>query len=66
MVKNPPANAGDKRQGFNPWEDPLEGGMATHSSFLARRIASTEEAGGLQSMGHRELDTPKVTEHARR
>ena len=40
--------------------------MATHSSFLARRIASTEEAGGLQSMGRRELDTPKVTEHARR
>ena len=28
---------------------PLEEGMATHSSILARRIPWTEEAGGLQS-----------------
>ena len=28
-------------------EDPLEQGMETHSCFLARRIARTEEAGGL-------------------
>ena len=33
------------------WEDPLEKGMATHSSMLARRILWTEEPGGLQSMG---------------
>ena len=32
-------------------EDPLEKGMATHSSILARRIAWIEEPGGLQSMG---------------
>ena len=32
-------------------EDPLEEGMATHSSVLAWRIPWTEEAGGLQSMG---------------
>ena len=32
------------------WEDPLEKGMATHSSILAGRISWTEEAGGLQSM----------------
>ena len=32
-------------------EDPLEEGMATHSSILARRIPWTEEPGGLQSMG---------------
>ena len=32
-------------------EDPLEKGMATHSSILARRIPWTEEPGGLQSMG---------------
>ena len=32
-------------------EDPLEKGMATHSSILAWRIPWTEEAGGLQSMG---------------
>ena len=30
-------------------EDPLEEGMATHSSILAWRIPWTEEAGGLQS-----------------
>jgi len=32
-------------------EDPLEKGMATHSSILAWRIPWTEETGGLQSMG---------------
>ena len=33
------------------WDDPLEKGMATHSSILAWRIPWTEEPGGLQSMG---------------
>ena len=33
------------------WEDPLEKGMATHSSILAWRIPWTEKPGGLQSMG---------------
>ena len=32
-------------------EDPLEKGMATHSSILAWRISWTEETGGLQSIG---------------
>ena len=32
-------------------EDPLEKGMATHSSILSWRIPWTEEPGGLQSMG---------------
>ena len=31
------------------WEDPLEVGMATHSSILAWKIPWTEEPGGLQS-----------------
>ena len=31
-------------------EDPLERGMATHSSILAWRIPWTEEPGGLQSI----------------
>ena len=37
---------------FNPWvgEDPLEKGMATHSSILAWRIPWMEEPGGLQSV----------------
>ena len=33
------------------WEDPLEEGMATHSSILVWRIPWTEEPGGLQSLG---------------
>ena len=32
------------------WEDPLDKGMATHSSVLAWRTPWTEEPGGLQSM----------------
>ena len=32
-------------------EDPLEEGMATHSSILAWRTPWTEEPGGLQSIG---------------
>ena len=37
------------------WEDPLEKGMATHSSILAWRIPWTEDAGGLQSMGSQRM-----------
>ena len=33
------------------WEDPLEKGVATHSSILAWRIPWMEEPGGLQSLG---------------
>ena len=33
------------------WDDPLEEGIATHSSILAWRIPWTEEPGGLQSVG---------------
>ena len=53
MVKNPPATAGDIRDaGLIPdWEDPMEKGMATHSSTLAWNIPWTEEPGRLQSMG---------------
>ena len=32
-------------------EDPLDAGMATHSSVLAWKTPWTEEPGGLQSMG---------------
>ena len=32
------------------WEDPLEEGMATHSSILAWTFPWTEEPRGLQSM----------------
>ena len=53
VVKNLPAKAGDiKRPRVRSLggEDPLEEGMATHSSILAWRIPWTEEPGGLQSI----------------
>ena len=46
VVKNPPANARSLGQ-----EDPLDEGIATHSSILAWRIPWIEETGGLQPMG---------------
>ena len=49
-VKNLPAMQETGVQ-FLGQEDPLEKGMATHSSILAGRIPRTEELGGLQSMG---------------
>ena len=53
MVKNLPANAEDIRDtgSILHQEDPLEKGMATHSSILAWRISWTEEPGRLQSRG---------------
>ena len=38
-------------------EDPLGMEMVTHSSILAWRIPWTEELGGLESTGHKQLDT---------
>ena len=42
------------------WEDPLEKERATHSSILAGEMPRTEDPGGLQSVGHKELDTTEV------
>ena len=39
-----------------PRFDPLEKGMATHSTILGWRIPWTEEPGGVQSMGSQESD----------
>ena len=50
LVKNPPAMCKTWIRSLG-WEDPLEKGMATHSSILAWRIPCTEEPGRLQSMG---------------
>ena len=44
-------------------KDPLEGGMAAHSSILAWRIPWTEEPGRLQSIGSQTVDMTEVTEH---
>ena len=48
--KESACNAGDL-ESISGQEDPLEKGMATHSSVFAWRIPWTEEPGGLQSMG---------------
>ena len=50
MVKNLPAMWEMPVQSLS-WEDPLEKGMATHSSIPAWRVPWTEEPGELQSMG---------------
>ena len=50
LVKNPLAMREAWVQSLG-WEDPLEEGMATHSSILAWRIPGTGEPGGLPSMG---------------
>ena len=50
LVKNPPVMQETQVPSLG-WEDPLEKGMATHSSILAWRIPRTEEPGGLHSIG---------------
>ena len=50
VVKNLPAMQESQVQSLGG-EDPLEKGMATHSSIVAWRIPWTEEPGGLQSTG---------------
>ena len=50
MVKNLLAMQETQVQSLS-WEDPLEKGMATHSSILAWIIPWAEKLGGLQSMG---------------
>ena len=50
---------------FLGWEDPLEKGMATHSSILAWKIPWTEEPAGLQSMGSQRVGHNWASKHAR-
>ena len=50
MIKSLPAMQ-ETRVWSLGWEDPLEEGMATHSSILSWIIPWTEEPGWLQSMG---------------
>ena len=62
VVKNPPAV-----QEIWVWslgqEDPLEKGMASHSSILAWGIPWTEEPDGLQPRGVTESDTTEWLTH---
>ena len=55
VVKNLAAMQEDQVQSLGR-EDPLEKGMATHSSILSRRTLWTEEHGGLHQWGHKESD----------
>ena len=56
LVKNLPAMQETWVQSL-AWEDPLEKGMATHSSIFAWEIPQTEESGGLLHGGGKESDT---------
>ena len=53
VVKNLPGNAGNNEMWVRSLgqENPLEEGMATHSSIAAWRIPWTEAPRGLQSIG---------------
>ena len=53
-VKNLPTMQETQVQSLG-WEDPLEKGMATHSSILAWKIPWTEWPAGLQSIQSMEL-----------
>ena len=65
MVTNPPTMQETQVQSLSQ-EDPLEKGMATHSSILAWRIPGTEESGGLQFMGSQRVRHDQVTKTHRR
>ena len=54
LVKNPPAME-ETPVPFLGQEDPLEEGMATHSTILTWGIPWTEVPGGLQSMGSQSI-----------
>ena len=55
MVKNPPAVQETRVQSLGQ-EDPLEKGLATHSSMLAWRIPWTDEPGRMLAMGLQRVD----------
>ena len=63
LVKNPPAMQ-ETSVPLLGWKDPLEEGMATHSSSLAWRIPWTEEPGGLQSIGLQRVRHDRVTKNS--
>ena len=50
QLVNSPAATQETPASFLSQEDPLEKGLATHSSILVWRIPWTQESGGLQSM----------------
>ena len=63
MVKNSPAMWENWVWSLG-WEDPVEKGLATHSSILAWRSQWTEEPGGLQSTGMQRVGHDWATKHS--
>ena len=63
MVKNVPANKRDIETLVQIlyWEDPLEEGMAAHSSILVWRIPQTEKPGVYSPLGYKESDMLEAT-----
>ena len=59
-VKNLPAVQETWVQALG-WEDPLEKGMATHSSILAWKSSRTEELAGLESTGSQRVRHDRAT-----
>ena len=62
LVKNPPAMQETQVPSLGG-EDPMEKGMATHSSILAWKIPWTEEPGGLQSIELQSVDMTEQLNH---
>ena len=56
LVKNPPAMQETQVPSLGQ-EDPLEKGMATHSSILAWRISGWSSLAGYSTWGRKESDT---------
>ena len=65
QVKNLPAMQEVQEMQVWPlgWEDPLEEGMATHSSILAWRTPWKEKPGGLQSKESQRIGHNLATNH---
>ena len=60
MVKNLPAMQETQVKSLGQ-ENPLEKGMATHSSILVWRVPWTEEPGGLRFMGSQRVTQDRAT-----
>ena len=61
MVKNPPVMQETWARSLG-WEDPLEEGMGTHSSFLPGESHGQGSLVGCSPWGHKELDTTQHTQ----
>ena len=63
MGKESTCDAGDMVRSLG-LEDPLEVGLATHSTILVCRIPWTQDPGGLPSTGSQKSDMTEATESA--